>query len=135
MQSMAQRVAVSSQEEEKGPGAEMDAYELQTAFMRRSHRDLVLAFYELPIPTIALINGPAAGAGMGLAAGADMRIVSDQAFFTTAFARIGRSGDFGTTFLIRQLIGPARARELYFTSRRVSADEALAVENEEASYG
>ncbi len=119
--------AMSPEGEERPPGSEADAYESHVAAMHRTHQDLVMVFYELKIPTIALVNGPAAGAGMGLAAGADMRIASDRAFFTTAFARIGRSGDFGSTFLIRQIVGPAHARELYFTSRRLPADEALAM--------
>lgn len=109
------------------PGAEFDAFEAHLNRQLGLHRDVAFAFYECPIPTIALVNGAAAGGGLALAAGADLRIASRTAVFTTAFGKVGRSGDFGGTFLLRQLVGPAIARELYFTSRRVEADEALRI--------
>ena len=54
-----------------------------------------------------------------------MRIMADSAFMTTAFAKVGFSGDFGGSWYLTQLLGTARAKELYFTARRVAAEEAL----------
>lgn len=81
--------------------------------------------YELPKPTIAMINGPAAGAGLALALACDLRIAGVSARLVTAFVRVGFSGDFGGSYFLTRLIGTARARELYFTGRPVEAEEAL----------
>lgn len=83
--------------------------------------------YKIPKPTIAALPGPAAGAGLSLALACDLRIMSSNAIMTTAFARVGFSGDYGGTYFMTQLIGAAKARELYFLSERVSATEALAL--------
>ena len=72
--------------------------------------------HEMPKPTIAMVNGVAAGAGFSLALATDLRIVAESARMTTAFARVGLSGDFGGTWFLTRLVGPSRARELYFTS-------------------
>ena len=81
--------------------------------------------YKMPKPTIAALPGAAAGAGLSLALACDMRIMASSAIMTTAFARVGFSGDYGGTWFMTQLIGAAKARELYYLSDRVSADEAL----------
>ena len=81
--------------------------------------------YEMPKPTLAALPGAAAGAGLGLALACDMRIMASNAVMTTAFARVGFSGDYGGTFFLTQLVGTAKARELYYLSDRVSAEEAL----------
>jgi 2-(1,2-epoxy-1,2-dihydrophenyl)acetyl-CoA isomerase len=91
----------------------------------RSRMELSRILHELPKPTIAMINGPAAGAGLALALACDLRIMATTAFMTTAFARVGYSGDFGGTYFLTQLVGSAKARELYYLSDRVSAEEAL----------
>jgi 2-(1,2-epoxy-1,2-dihydrophenyl)acetyl-CoA isomerase len=80
--------------------------------------------FRMPKPTIAAINGAAAGAGLALALACDLRIMSTAAFMMTAFAKVGFSGDFGGTYFMTQLIGTAKARELYFLSDRVDAQEA-----------
>jgi len=79
----------------------------------------------MPKPTIAALPGAAAGAGLSLALSCDLRIMAADAIMTTAFARVGFSGDYGGTFFLSQLVGTAKARELYFLSERISAAEAL----------
>ena len=81
--------------------------------------------FKMPKPTIASLPGAAAGAGLGLALACDLRIMASNAILTTAFARVGFSGDYGGTYFLTQLVGSAKARELYFLSDRVSAEEAL----------
>jgi len=81
--------------------------------------------YKMPKPTIAVLPGAAAGAGLGIALSCDLRIMASNAIMTSAFARIGFSGDYGGTLFLSQLVGTAKARELYFLSERISADEAL----------
>lgn len=81
--------------------------------------------FKMPKPTLAALPGAAAGAGLSLALACDMRIMASTAILTTAFARVGFSGDYGGTYFMTQLIGSAKARELYYLSDRVSADEAL----------
>ncbi len=81
--------------------------------------------FKMPKPTIAALPGAAAGAGLALALACDLRIMASTAIMTTAFARVGFSGDYGGTYFLTQLVGSAKARELYFLSDRVSAEEAL----------
>jgi 2-(1,2-epoxy-1,2-dihydrophenyl)acetyl-CoA isomerase len=81
----------------------------------------------MPKPTLAVIPGPAAGAGLSLALACDLRIAVDTAKFTTAFSKIGLSGDYGGSYFLPYLVGAAKARELYFTADIVSAQEALAI--------
>ena len=88
---------------------------------------LTLRLHELAKPTIAALPGPAAGAGLSIALACDLRIMADSAFVTTAFANIGLSGDFGGSWLLTRLVGPALAKDLYMTARRVPAEECLAL--------
>ena len=81
--------------------------------------------FKMPKPTIASLPGAAAGAGLSLALACDLRIMASTAVLTTAFARVGFSGDYGGTYFLTQLIGSAKARELYYLSDRISAEEAL----------
>jgi 2-(1,2-epoxy-1,2-dihydrophenyl)acetyl-CoA isomerase len=81
--------------------------------------------FKMPKPTIAALPGPAAGAGLSLALACDLRVMASTAILTTAFARVGFSGDYGGTYFLAQLVGAAKARELYFLSERIGADEAL----------
>ena len=81
--------------------------------------------FTMPKPTIASLPGAAAGGGLALALACDLRIMANTAILTTAFARVGFSGDYGGTYFMTQLVGAAKARELYFLSERVSAQEAL----------
>ena len=86
-----------------------------------------ILLHRMSKPTIASFRGPAAGSGLIIAAACDFRIVSETAVLRTAFATSGRCGDPGGSYLITQLVGPARARELYLLDPMVSAAEALAM--------
>lgn len=90
----------------------------------RARMDTARWLHEMPKPTLAVIPGPAAGAGLSLALACDMRIAADDAKLTTAFSKIGLSGDFGGSYFLNHLVGAAMARELYFTGRVLRADEA-----------
>ncbi len=92
---------------------------------RHNQRETAGRLFKMPKPTVALIPGPAAGAGLALALACDLRLMASTAFMTTAFARVGFSGDYGGTYFMTQLVGAAKARELFLLSDRVSADEAL----------
>ncbi|MET0326879.1 MAG: enoyl-CoA hydratase-related protein [Ilumatobacteraceae bacterium] len=81
--------------------------------------------FTIPKPTIAALPGAAAGGGLALALACDLRIMASTAFLTTAFARVGFSGDYGGTYFLTQLVGSAKARELYYLSDRVDAQESL----------
>ncbi|HEX7884441.1 MAG TPA: enoyl-CoA hydratase [Phenylobacterium sp.] len=81
--------------------------------------------FKMPKPTLAALPGAAAGAGFSLALSCDLRIMASSAIMTTAFAKVGFTGDYGGTYFLTQLVGSAKARELYFLSDRVAADEAL----------
>ncbi len=95
------------------------------ARQRVNQRATAGKLFKMPKPTIAALPGPAAGAGLSLALACDLRIMATTAIMTTAFARVGFSGDYGGTYFMTQLIGAAKARELYFLSDRVDAQEAL----------
>lgn len=84
---------------------------------------LTLRLHELDKITVAALPGPAAGAGFSLALACDLRVASSSAFVTTAFKNIGLSGDYGASWFLPRLIGLARAKELYYTARRVGAEE------------
>lgn len=92
---------------------------------RMNQRATAGKLFEMPKPTIAALPGAAAGAGLGLALACDLRVMADTAIMTTAFARVGFSGDYGGTYFLTQLVGAAKAREMYLLSDRISADEAL----------
>lgn len=83
--------------------------------------------HQIPKPTIAMIRGVAAGAGLALAAACDLRIASSTATFTTAFAKVGLSGDFGAAYFLTRLVGTAQARELMYLSEKLDVVEALRI--------
>ena len=86
---------------------------------------LTLRLYDHAKPTIAALPGVAAGAGLCLALACDLRLASASTFVTTGYRNMAFSGDYGGSWLLSQLVGPAKTKELYFTGRRVGADEAL----------
>ncbi|MFO1306076.1 MAG: enoyl-CoA hydratase [Burkholderiales bacterium] len=103
------------------------AYEAPDAVsVLREKMELSRALYDFPKPTLASVNGPAAGAGLAIALACDLRIAGASARFTTAFARIGLPGDFGGSYFLSALVGPARAHELYLTGDTLDASRALA---------
>lgn len=91
---------------------------------RLNQRATSARLYKMPKPTLAVLPGPAAGAGLSIALACDLRIMSSTAFMTTAFAKVGFAGDYGGSLFMSQLVGTAKARELYFLSDRISAKEA-----------
>ncbi|HIF66079.1 MAG TPA: enoyl-CoA hydratase [Acidimicrobiia bacterium] len=99
-------------------------YDARVHLQRGNQRDTAGKLYELPKPTIAALPGPAAGAGLSIALSCDLRYASPNAILTTAFARVGFSGDYGGTYFMSRLIGSAKARELYFLSEKVDMEEA-----------
>jgi 2-(1,2-epoxy-1,2-dihydrophenyl)acetyl-CoA isomerase len=91
----------------------------------RGGMQAVLKIRSMPQPVIAAVQGPAAGAGMNLALAADLRVASEEATFGQNFAKVGLFPDYGGTFLLPELIGPARAAEMFYTGDMLDAQTAL----------
>jgi 2-(1,2-epoxy-1,2-dihydrophenyl)acetyl-CoA isomerase len=97
----------------------------QRVYGLRSGMETSRLLHEMPKPTIAVIPGPAAGAGLSLALACDLRIAAADAKITTAFAKVGASGDYGGSYFLPRLVGAAKARELYFTADVISGQQAF----------
>ncbi|MDX6284457.1 MAG: 2-(1,2-epoxy,2-dihydrophenyl)acetyl-CoA isomerase [Kribbellaceae bacterium] len=108
----------------QGAGAGAVSFDAKVHRQRLSQRATSGAIWSMPKPVIAAIPGPAAGAGLSLALACDLRYAADSAVLTTAFAKVGFSGDYGGTWFLTQIVGTAKARELYYFSDRLSAAEA-----------
>ncbi len=93
----------------------------------RGRMEVSRLLHEIPKPTIAMINGPAAGAGLAMALACDLRIAGESARLITAFAKVGFSGDFGGSYFLSKLVGTAKARELYYLGEPLTAAQALAL--------
>lgn len=91
----------------------------------RRRMEVSRLLHDIPKPTIAMLRGPVAGAGMSLALACDLRFGDPTARIITAFARVGLSGDFGGSWFMTRMVGPAKAKELYFASPAVDAETAL----------
>jgi 2-(1,2-epoxy-1,2-dihydrophenyl)acetyl-CoA isomerase len=99
----------------------------QSAQTLRARMEVSRWLHEMPKPTLAVISGPAAGAGLSLALACDMRIAADEAKLTTAFSKVGLSGDFGGSYFLTQILGAAKAREMYFTAEVIMGKEAARI--------
>ncbi|MGC2084044.1 MAG: enoyl-CoA hydratase-related protein [Bradyrhizobium sp.] len=112
----------------KGMGAHRDPkklamlHEEKVADLKQRQSLLTGALHGLRKPTIAALPGAAAGAGLAIALACDIRIAAQSAFVATGYVRVGLSGDYGIAWLLTQLVGTARARELMFTGEKVDAD-------------
>jgi 2-(1,2-epoxy-1,2-dihydrophenyl)acetyl-CoA isomerase len=100
--------------------------ERSTARLRRG-MEAARLLHVMPKPTIAMINGPVAGAGIGLAGACDMRFAAASATFVSAFERIGASGDYGATWFWTRILGTARARELFLLGEKMTAEQACSI--------
>jgi 2-(1,2-epoxy-1,2-dihydrophenyl)acetyl-CoA isomerase len=90
----------------------------------RGLMEVARLLHEIEKPTIAMVNGAAAGAGLSIALACDLRIAAQSARFITAFAKVGFSGDFGGSYFLSKLVGTGKARELYYTAASLAAAEA-----------
>jgi 2-(1,2-epoxy-1,2-dihydrophenyl)acetyl-CoA isomerase len=108
---------------DKGNSAEAPTFDQRVNGLRNG-MDFSRWLHEMPKPTLAVIPGAAAGAGLSMALACDMRIAAEGAKMTTAFSKIGASGDYGGSYFLSKLVGPAKARELYFTADIITGAEA-----------
>src|ERR1700733_14922428 len=101
-------------------------FEAKMSNLRRG-MEVSRILHEMPKPVVAQLDGAAAGAGLSIALSCDLRIASASVKITTAFAKVGLSGDYGGTYFLTHLLGSAKARELYLMSPVLTAQEALAL--------
>lgn len=119
---------VKAMNESHQPGAEPrrgGTVQSSTDGLRTYQKKVSLALHRFPKPVIAALPGAAAGAGMSIALACDIRLAAERAIVVPAFANVGAPGDFGGSWFLTQLVGTAKAKELYFTSPRLSSADAL----------
>ncbi|HEU5356990.1 MAG TPA: enoyl-CoA hydratase-related protein [Actinocrinis sp.] len=92
--------------------------------VRDHYNPITLAIAEMPKPTIAALNGVAAGAGAAFAFACDLRIAADAASFTLAFSQVGLSADSGASWTLPRLVGTAKAIELLYNPQKIGVREA-----------
>ena len=114
---------VKSMQERAAGGRDPSQADLQR--LKEHQRMLSGALHRFPLPVIAAIPGPAAGAGCAIALACDIRIAAQSAFLTTGYARVGLSGDYGISWFLTRLLGHGRACELLFAPQRIEAAEAM----------
>jgi 2-(1,2-epoxy-1,2-dihydrophenyl)acetyl-CoA isomerase len=90
----------------------------------RRHAETARLLHVMPKPTIAMLNGVAAGAGLGLAVACDLRLASTTAMLTTSYVKVAMSGDLGVTYFLTQLLGSSRALELLLLGGKIDAAHA-----------
>jgi 2-(1,2-epoxy-1,2-dihydrophenyl)acetyl-CoA isomerase len=100
-----------------------EGFEARVEGLRRMHR-VPMLLRTIPKVVIAMVNGAAVGAGLGLALACDLRVAGHAARFGTGFAGVGYSGDFGGSWTLTRLVGTAKARELYFLGDLIDATTA-----------
>jgi 2-(1,2-epoxy-1,2-dihydrophenyl)acetyl-CoA isomerase len=101
-------------------------FEAKMTNLRRG-MEVSRVLHQMQKPVVAQVDGAAAGAGLSIALACDLRVASASAKITTAFAKVGLSGDYGGTYFLTHLLGSAKARELYLLSPVLTAQEALAL--------
>jgi 2-(1,2-epoxy-1,2-dihydrophenyl)acetyl-CoA isomerase len=105
------------------PAARGDTFGAQTSlFYAEAAR-----IFELPVPLVAAVQGPAIGAGFGLALACDLRVVGERGWFQANFVRLGIHPGFALSATLPRLVGPGRAADLFLTGRRVDAASALSM--------
>lgn len=114
----------SIQEMQRQATGPFDAMELRRDY-REGIQRLPLALFNLEVPIIAAINGPALGAGLDLACMCDMRIASETARFAESFVKLGIVPGDGGAWLLPRIIGLSRAAEMTFTGKMIDAQCAL----------
>jgi 2-(1,2-epoxy-1,2-dihydrophenyl)acetyl-CoA isomerase len=95
------------------------------AALEKHFNPLVETLFALPVPVVAAVNGPCAGAGCSLALAADVVVAARSAYFLQAFVNIGLIPDAGATWLLPRLAGRARAMEMMMLGERIPAERAL----------
>src|SRR5881296_103129 len=108
-------------------GADLSVLGADGASLVAAGKDVALTIRSAPQPVLAAVNGPAAGGGANLALACDYRIASDQASIGQVFHKLGLVPDWGGSFFLPRLVGTAKALELVWSARMVSAPEALAL--------
>ena len=111
------------------PGADLKHFTSGASDERLTsrHFQVTTLLHEIPVVTIAAINGACAGAGLGWALACDLRTMSESAKLNTAFLDVAVAGDMAIPWTLPRLIGAARAREMSFLPGRVTAAEALRI--------
>ena len=94
------------------------------AAIELGYAPLAEALSKLPIPIVTAVNGPAAGAGVGIALGGDIVVMAQSAYLLLAFANIGLVPDCGATWLVAKSAGRAKALEMALLGEKMSADDA-----------
>jgi 2-(1,2-epoxy-1,2-dihydrophenyl)acetyl-CoA isomerase len=110
----------------EGHGAVRGAGLLGRVDMVREHMVASRLLHQMGKPTVAMINGPCAGAGLSLAGACDFRVAGRKAVLLAAFTSVGLSGDGGGSWFWMRILGTARARELYLLNERFDGERALA---------
>src|SRR5881296_926752 len=108
-------------------GADLSVLETDGHSLVAAGKEVTLTIRSAPQPVLAAVNGPAAGGGANLALACDYRIASDQASIGQVFHNLGLVPDWGGSFFLPRLVGPAKALELVWSARMVPAAEALAL--------
>lgn len=117
--------AERSEQDAPAPGSAAEDTLEQGTDRLAAHQEGSMLLHTMRKPTLAAVNGAAAGASLSMVGACDLRVCADHAVLTTAFQRIGFSGDFGGSYFWSHILGTARARELYLLGERIDAKTAL----------